>query len=138
MRKILSIPVILLILFTGINVNFATHWCSGYVAATKVSLDGDLATCGMEHQGDNRSDADLYKNHCCDDVITTYSFSRNYIPSCTFENHIFRQVDFVADVPAELAADHKILITDSEETIRPPGTYGPNSVDLQVLCISRI
>jgi hypothetical protein len=138
MRKILAIPVITLILFTGIKVNFATHWCGGSVAATKVSLSGELATCGMEHQGDKRSEADLYKNLCCDDVLKTYSFSCNYIPSYSIENHIFRQVDFIADVAVVLKPGDMIPNTCSDETIRPPGTYEPSSVDLQVLCISRI
>jgi hypothetical protein len=44
MRKILSIPLFILIVFSWITVNISTHFCGGSVAATKVSPDSERAT----------------------------------------------------------------------------------------------
>jgi hypothetical protein len=137
MRKILSIPLFVLILFSGITVNFATHYCGGSVAATKVSLNGELATCGMESASDNKSKEDLFANHCCDDVTAFYSLSSNYIPSFYFHNDLFQQVSFFTEIPSENTI-HNILLITSSEIIRPPGTHSPNSVERQVLCVFRI
>jgi hypothetical protein len=134
MRKLLSIPLFVLILFSGVTVNFSTHYCGGSVAATKVSLNGELATCGMESKNDNKSKEDLYSNHCCDDVTASYSLSCNYIPSFHFNNNLFPQINFVTEIPAHNKILDNLKIS-SFETIRPPGTYYPNSVDRQVLCV---
>jgi hypothetical protein len=137
MRKIISIPLIILILFSGITINFATHYCSGSVAATKVSLNGELATCGMESATDNHSEGDLYSNHCCDDISSSYSLSCNYIPSFYFINDLFLEVHFMTEIPADNTIND-ILIISSAETTRPPGTNSPGSVDRQVLCVFQI
>jgi sporulation-control protein spo0M len=134
MRKILSIPLFILILFSGITVNFSTHYCGGSVAATKVSLNGELATCGMESKNDNKSKENRYTNHCCEDVTASYSLSCNYIPSFHFDNNLFQQINFALEIPAHNTVQD-ILNIYSYETIRPPGTYTPNSVDRQVLCV---
>jgi hypothetical protein len=134
MRKILSIPLFVLILFSGITVNFSTHFCGGSVAAVKVSLNGELATCGMESKNDAKSKEDLYRNHCCEDVTASYSLSCNYIPSFHFDNDLFRNIDFVTEIPAHNSIKDIFKIS-SYETIRPPGTYSPNNVDRQVICV---
>jgi hypothetical protein len=134
MRKILSIPLFVLILFSGITINFSTHYCGGSVAAIKVSLNGERATCGMESRNDNNTKEDLYRNHCCDDVTASYTLSCNYIPSFQFDNNLFRQISFIAEI-----TDHNdvqdIIKISSFKTIRPPGTYSPTSVDHKVLCV---
>jgi hypothetical protein len=134
MRKILSIPLFVLILFSGITVNFSIHYCGGSVAATKVSLNGELATCGMESNNNDKSKGDRYTNHCCEDITASYSLSCNYIPSFHFDTNLFQQNNFAIGIPVRNTIQDLLNIS-SYETIRPPGTYTPNSVDRQVLCI---
>jgi len=134
----LSIPLIMLILFSGITVNFATHYCGGSVAATKVSLNGELATCGMENNAtDNNSTGDFYSSHCCDDVTAFYSLNCNYIPSFSFVIVLSLQNHFLTERPVDIAFNNTPIIS-SCETIRPPGTNNPNSVDRPVLCVFQI
>ncbi len=138
MKTLISIPLIILILFTGISVKFATHYCGGYVAATKVSLTGELATCGMERPSDNNSLQDTYNNNCCDDITSAYSICNNYISSSYFVNDPGQQVTYVIDVPADYMSNQEIIINTSNNNIKPPGTNYPNSVTLPALCIFRI
>jgi hypothetical protein len=138
MKTILSIPLIVLILFSGISVKFASHFCGGYVAATKISLTGELATCGMEPTSDSNPLQDTYKNKCCEDVISAYSICNNYIPSYHF---IIEPGQHIIDQIAVLTGYHsnqETIINTSCKNIRPPGTHHSNNVDQQVLCIFRI
>ncbi|MFZ0283138.1 MAG: hypothetical protein WAL29_15920, partial [Bacteroidales bacterium] len=66
MKRILSIPLVLLIAFSGISLKLATHYCGGNVVDTKVSLSGRHATCGMEHRGDFNNEVTL-RSICCED-----------------------------------------------------------------------
>ena len=138
MRKILSIPLIILILFTGVTVNFATHYCAGSVAATKISLTGKLATCGMESPSDIKTNEGLYKNHCCDNVTAAYSLRADYIPSFAYDIDLCRQFNLITYVLVDSIIHHQIFIIDSDETTKPPGLYTPNSVDRQIICLFRI
>jgi hypothetical protein len=138
MKTIISIPLIILILFTGISVKFAAHYCGGALFATKVSLTGEPATCGMESESQKKTGQENFTSHCCDDVISTYSINNNYIPS-EYDvkvsvkegfNNINALVDFFKN--------QETIINTPFINIRPPGTNQPNSVDRPVLCIFRI
>ena len=84
MKKILSIPLIILILGSGMTLNVATHYCCGKVAATKVSLSPRLASCGMEIPSVNKLTEDAISKHCCEDKISAYSFDTNYVSFLLF------------------------------------------------------
>ena len=138
MKSIISIPLIVLILFTGISVKFTTHFCGGYVAATKVSLTGELATCGMERPSDNNSLQDTYNNNCCDDITSAYSICNNFFASSYNFDDSGRQVINMIEVPVGYLSNQETISNTSNNDIRPPGTNHPNSVDRPVLCIFRI
>jgi hypothetical protein len=121
-----------------VTVNIATHYCGGSFAAAKVSLTGKLATCGMEGTSDRIISDGLYKNHCCDDVTAAYTLSSNYIPSFAYSGDVCNHVNFMKYILVDSMIDHQIFITTSDETIRPPGTFSPNSVERQVICLFRI
>ncbi len=139
MKKIISIPLLLLILFSGIKINIASHYCGGNYAATKVSLNGELASCGMVHKPALKTRQAVLTSQCCEDVMMTYSISTNYVPStiCCFQAAL-EQVIHSFIVPGEILtqSEHSILTTTSEG--RPPGLFCPESVEQQVICIFRI
>jgi len=64
----------------------------GNFAGIKVSLDGELASCGMEGSKSKLPPAGQYfAKHCCDDVVTTCRTDSNYTPAFSFlpESHQF-------------------------------------------------
>jgi hypothetical protein len=138
MKTLLSIPLIILILFSGVSVKFASHFCGGSYASTKVSLTGELATCGMEHPSVNNSLQDIYRNNCCNDIISAYSICNNYISSEYNPDAHRPQVISMIFVPADYLCDHKQIINTPYSNLRPPGNYYPNSVARPALCIFRI
>jgi hypothetical protein len=138
MKTIFSIPLILLILFTGTSVKFATHYCQGSVAATKVSLTGEPATCGMESQSGNTPFQNSFSKHCCDDIISAYSICNNYFSSSQIFNSTWQKVICIIDIPIDCICNQVIINLTSNKIIKPPGNYSTCSVDQSDLCVFRI
>ncbi len=137
-KTILSIPLIILILFSGISIKFAAHYCGGSVAATKISLSGELATCGMEHQSGNNIIQYAYRDKCCNDVTSAYSICNIYYPSSNFFKVPVQQVLSMIIVPSAYLINQEIIINTTNINVRPPGTSFPNSVSRPSICIFRI
>ena len=138
MKTLISIPLIILILFTGISVKFASHYCGGYVVATKVSLTGELATCGMESGHEINTLQQILKNHCCDNITSAYSISNNYFASSYNIEEPGQVVTNLLLSPSGYLYNDETLINPAFCEIKPPGNYNPSSVDQKVLCIFRI
>jgi hypothetical protein len=134
MRKVLAIPVIILILFSGITVNLAFHYCGGHLAAKKISLSGGLASCGMETETSN--DQTTIKNFCCKNSLSSYTFTNIYLPPAPVKNDHEIQEFPVTDI--FLPAVTEELFISCEIPARPPGIFSPSYVELDVICILRI
>ena len=138
MKYLLSIPLIILILFTGINVKIATHYCGGYISGTKISLTGKLATCGMQHSSAKRSLAEVYNTRCCEDFMTTYSICNNYFPSAYSTDNSEQRPISVFYVACENSADQQKILNKVYTNIRPPGSDLINHLSPSALCVYRI
>ena len=135
MRKVLSIPLIVLILLTGISVKFATHYCGGSVFATKVSLSGKLATCGMEHHEDNYSQQPTITRHCCEDVLSAYTIDNNYFGSSFQIDNPGMQGIHLFIVPLDININEVAVLNPVLSNIRPPGMNDFHSPAIQALCV---
>jgi hypothetical protein len=138
MKTVLSIPLIVLILFTGINVSFSVHYCSGSVFATKISLKGETATCGMENPSISTSFQDIFKNKCCDDVTSALSICNNYVPSTHFISDPEHTPIQEYSIPADLSPDQYNIDISAPVNTRPPGSFDNYRFSQAILCIFRI
>jgi hypothetical protein len=139
MKRIVSIPLLFIILFSGINVNFASHYCRGNFSGTKVSLTGELATCGMEQEHKTESSVILITTHCCDDKISSFFISTNYVPSsyCHLPE-VGQQINNYFFTQNQLFISGQVPVSTIAGNNRPPGRFSPASVEQQVICIFRI
>ena len=138
MKKIISIPLILLILFSGINVIVATHFCGGNFSGTKISLNGELASCGMEDQSETSSQQKI-SNHCCENIVTSYSISSKYIPSfCTCITDHVQNISQMFLLFNEPLIKQEVSFYAISGNSRPPGVFCPADVRQQVICIFQI
>jgi hypothetical protein len=139
MKRIVSIPLLLIILFSGINVNFASHYCGGNFSGTRVSLTGELATCGMEQEHKTESSVILITTHCCDDKISSFSIGTNYVPSsfCHIPE-MGQQTNNSLFTQNQLYISQQVPVSTISGNKRPPGRFGLASVEQQVICIFRI
>jgi hypothetical protein len=139
MKRIVAIPLLLVILISGINVQIASHYCGGNFSGNKVSLDGKLASCGMEDRSVKHSSEEVISNHCCSDVISSPVISSNYISSSASDIPDPRQeIINIAFISSELPTSQEIFFSLTEGSLRPPGYSNHNGIEQQVLCIFRI
>lgn len=124
---------------TMLHFSVATHYCSGKIAASKISLTGKLANCGMEG-----SEKELplpgmnFSKHCCDDVIICFLTDHNYTPSFPIVQNSFQYNFQILGIPAGYPvlspAVSKSLFTNAG----PPGAMMSTNVDLSDICVFRI
>jgi hypothetical protein len=136
MPKILSILLTFLILFSGITIHLARHYC-GTSIDTKVSFSGKPAGCGMEHSQKNSFDY-TFSNKCCEDVISDVTLNNNYFASPFASDNHNLLLSFIFALKAESAPVIEPSVSLSDVFTRPPGAFIPNEVDRQVTCIFRI
>jgi hypothetical protein len=134
MRKVVAIPVIVLILFSGITVNLAFHYCGGQLADRKISLSGNPASCGMETETNDHKTS--IKSFCCANSLSSYTLNNIYLPSAPVKNGLEVQEFPVTDII--LSAVSEDSLHSCELPVRPPGTIPPSRVELDVICILRI
>lgn len=139
MRKFISISLTLLMLIALLHFSVATHYCMGKIAATKISLSGGLANCGMENDENNLPQTGSYfTSHCCDNEIIFCGINGNYFPSFSFvpesSNNDLQAFILLSSATTGPIASFKLLNT----SVNPPGVSAPNNVDLTSIRVFRI
>ena len=139
MKKILSISIALLMLFSGLQLTISQHYCGGELADAKVSLTGHIASCGMEGETDDCGQpGDHIKSHCCNNQVSVYAIDHNFAPSFTsfkaFEQPIL-QVFILPEIQKFNALTaHNRIYTD----VSPPPNWLVSDVNLPDIGVFRI
>jgi len=140
MRKILSILFASLILVSGLHISIAKHYCSGESSAfEKISVTGELATCGMEDPKDLAPLQGVnFKAHCCDNEISTLIVDNNYAPSFSIFKAFPQPVLQVYNNIEILNLQQIVSIDLYNTNVLPPGNYLASAVSLPDICVFRI
>jgi hypothetical protein len=122
-----------------LNFSVATHYCGGKIAASKVSLTGKLAGCGMEDSEKEYHVPGIYfSKHCCDDTVISILTDNNYTPSSSIVQnsfqHNFQTLHISAGFPVQFITVSKSIFTNA----RSPGAMISTNVDLSDICVFRI
>ena len=138
MKKGVSILLTAMMWLSEVSFSFAIHDCGGKVAAIKISLSGEKASCGMHvHPYENPWD-ELQVSGICDDHISIYSVEDNYMPSKNVNKIIVKAFSQLIYSPALNSSDK---ISHSKYTALnagEPAEKPPGSVELEKICILRI
>jgi hypothetical protein len=140
MKKFLSISFSFLILLSVMHITIATHYCGSEIATSeKISVSGELATCGMESMDDNSTlPGDYFRTHCCDDKVSVLAVDNNYAPS-SFEFKAFPQhILQVFIIPADFQFQSLVVSNLLNTNVHPPGNYLVSDVSLPDICVFRI
>lgn len=132
---------VLLVLTAMLHLSVARHYCGGELAATKVSLSGALATCGMEDtEGNCPYDHNDYQieSHCCEDDLTAYSIDNNYTPAAKVAVQLSTAKIAVPHLSFVSPARFPDIKTQAWSDIGPPGLLMTSSVDLAEIRVLRI
>lgn len=139
MKKILSISIALLVLLSGLQLTVSRHYCGGELAGSKVSLIGNIASCGMEGEADDCAQPSNHlESSCCKNQVSVYAVDHNFAPSFTsfkaFEQLVL-QVFILPEVQnfkAFTAYNH--FYTD----VSPPPNWLVSDVNLPDIGVFRI
>ncbi len=117
----------------------AIHYCQGKEFASKLSLTGQLASCGME---DNEmtlpQTGTNFAKHCCDDVVSYIGVNNNYVPSFSFIPEFFQYSFQSLALPSGFSVDCSSYKIHSYTNESPPGALMSANVDLTDICVFRI
>jgi hypothetical protein len=138
MKKFLSIFFAFLILLTGVHLTFATHYCGGTFVASKISVSGELASCGMEGIENTCSNpGNNLKSHCCDDQLSVYAIDNTYAPSFSVATVVIQNVLQVFTLPVS-EIFHSFLPENTQLTdASPPDNLFTSIVNLADICVYR-
>ena len=137
MKGAFTILIGVVMLASGMTVSIDKHYCDGELAETKLSLTGRLASCGMEDVQNECPNQPFMDNECCDDHITLYRISSNYIPE-------YFMLSFTADykdIPSapEWNGLFRGPYMDVYRTWElPPGDKFKSAPSLSEICVYRI
>jgi hypothetical protein len=138
MKKVFSISLIILTFAAILPLSVATHYCGGNIAASKISLSGKVANCGMEADDhDQLPSGIVFSSHCCDNIVVSYSVTSNYFPSFTFIPDTYQQLLQHFDIPDKIALSYPSSLKIFSDK-SPPDDFPYHSVDLSEICILRI
>lgn len=139
MKKVISISLTFLMLIALLHFSIATHYCGGMVAASKISLSGKLATCGMEvAEKDSPKTGSHFNKHCCDNGLVFCGIISNYFPSFSSVPESYQTYLQVFSAPVDISIISSGYLKSIHTNISPPGIFISNSVDLSGICILRI
>ena len=139
MKKSLSVSLVLLMLAAMLHISVATHYCCGKIAASKVSITGKLADCGMEGSKKELPLSGTYfTKHCCDDAVTFCGTDSNYLPSFSFIPETGQYNFQVFAIPVRFSYNSCIVLNSLYTSVSPPDELMSTSVDLSGICVFRI
>lgn len=124
-----------------VHISVARHYCGGKLVASKISLSGTLATCGMEETDEScpyDHDGDQLDSHCCEDYLTAYSIDNNYTPAAKTAPELSAARIAVPDLSYESLVRYTVINSQSWSDISPPGLLMTSSVDLSDIRVLRI
>jgi hypothetical protein len=139
MKKAISISLSVLMILGMAHFSVAKHYCSEMEVASKVSLSGKLASCGMEEETESCPVSGInLTSHCCDDVVSYYGINSNYTPSFSDVPEFFQYNFQVYSIPVGLPVTSADFVKTSYTSVNPPGALMSTNVDLSDICVYRI
>lgn len=137
MKSFMAILFSLSVLLTGLNITVAEHFCKGTIAATKVSVTGEIASCGMENKTHERSADKELASKCCHDRISIFSLDNDYTPLSKQVKDFFGKIINVHLTTFISLFNIINLSADSATNVIPPGII-PAIVNLSGICVLRL
>lgn len=137
MRKILGIVFSVLLLVPAIKLSLDRHYCGGKLADIKISISGELATCGMENEEQSYPGTPVLTGKCCEDHLTILNIDYRFCPETPYYNNL----KITKDIPAEFFDPLSSLRDYGTETslkFIPPGRYIPHGPEQADICLFRI
>jgi hypothetical protein len=138
MKKFFTIPFVVLILLAGMHITVASHFCGGKLAATKVSVTGSLASCGMTHNVNSKASSEItLSSNCCQDETSVYKVDESFSTSEFHFKNSAQNLLLEFYTPSGHTF-HSNPFTFILYNTSPPGDHLANAVSMADICVFRI
>jgi hypothetical protein len=139
MKKYVTILFAFLILLSGMHLIIATHFCGGEITATKVSISGKEASCGMAFDEKSKASSEpILIANCCENKRAVYSVDNNYIPAPFHVRELSQSVLHELIIPEGFTFYSDYPSSPNLADLSPPGNYAANAVRLADICVFRV
>jgi hypothetical protein len=138
MKKVAALPLIFLILFSGISLKYSAHMCGGTVVATLFSLKDEAARCSMEDDNQENTGSDLFKTGCCENINAYLQFRTNYVQTSVLSVEKINVSKYFSFIPFIMPVTETISRSSAITGIWPPGRNPYITCSPEALCIFRI
>jgi hypothetical protein len=139
MKKLFSIVMAFVVLMTGLNLSFDSHFCDGKLADVKFSTTGEKATCGMESDDDaTLPNVNLFKPICCKDELSKLTVDSNYSPSFNKPLDFSQKVISIYVIPLSEVITDLGISRNFHPNLSPRDVFRDSSVELPAICVFRI
>jgi len=138
-KKSISILFSVVMIISSAQLTIARHYCGGEFAARKISLSGELATCGMEGSQNNcSSTGNRLTTHCCDNKVFTIAIVNIFTTPVSIQKVNLQNILYQLSLPVNNSFQYITEINYSFLNISPPGEFSASAVDLDNICAYRI
>jgi hypothetical protein len=138
MKKLLSIPLAMLVLLSGMHFYIATHICKGEVTSTKWSFLAKTTGCGMEETSEACPIHNTISSKCCQTTINAYSTDNNFESSSVQLKDLSKNLLQIFNIPLQLAVQSLNLANIFIADFSPPNSELLSEVSLPDICVFRI
>ncbi|HZK94325.1 MAG TPA: hypothetical protein VFC67_08970 [Prolixibacteraceae bacterium] len=137
MKKLFSILFAFLILLSVVHITIATHHCGSADAIfEKVSVTGELASCGMEGCDDKcSSPGNHFEEPCCDNRVSILAVNHDYTPSFTNFTAFAQYILQVYIVPVSIELNSLTTLNLTSTGVSPPTNFLIHAVSLPKICL---
>jgi len=123
-------------LLSGMQLTISRHYCGGELADSKVSIVGNIASCGMESETDECTQPGSHlESGCCDNKVSFYEIDHNYSPSFTPFKDFSLTVIQVFPIPENFTFHSLTSLLQTNNGEIPPGNYLASAVSLPKICV---
>lgn len=118
------------------NLTISTHYCGGEIAEAKVSLYGELATCGMEGPDDTCTfPGNHLESTCCSSEISFFSVDNNFTTSINKIINTEQAVLQLFVIPLNINLHSITEISHTSTDSGPPENLLVDEVNLSKICV---
>lgn len=137
MKRALTLMMASIFLVSGIQVSLARHYCGGKLVDVRISVTGQIATCGMEKSGSGCPDHPVFNIKCCEDQISFFGIRGNYYPEYFKLTHPTSERGIIPTQVGNFIAGNSYN-SDIVNWVLPPGDNLKSRLTQPEICIFRI
>jgi hypothetical protein len=137
MKKVITILIAAIFLASSLQLSIDRHYCGGFLAAVKVSLTGEKASCGMKVADTDYSNQQSINAKCCEDQMFFLSLKSNYFPEYLQINKPIHQIQVVY-FQNFILSESQLINSNISLNVLPPGEISQHRLSQPDICVFRI